>query len=163
MVELRHNYRRTSRLCSANEMPAPMAPSAAAMALRKPLEPFGIEELMDRDVRDLSGGELERVALCICLGKLSLQGHTNIGIKKFVPNGEKCLGNNLTRISIFTVITYVSLRCSGNTTWIMRRTLNISLTFHSWSRLSPFQYQLTWSEKVNRNACNFVRIETRIR
>nr|GEY09607.1 reverse transcriptase domain-containing protein [Tanacetum cinerariifolium] len=35
------------------------------------------------------------------------------------------------RISIFTVITYVSLRCSGNTTWVMRRTLDISLTFHN--------------------------------
>nr|GFB11248.1 hypothetical protein [Tanacetum cinerariifolium] len=33
-------------------------------------------------------------------------------------------------ISIFTVNTYVSLGCSGNTTWIMRRTLDISLTFH---------------------------------
>nr|GFC55203.1 hypothetical protein [Tanacetum cinerariifolium] len=36
-----------------------------------------------------------------------------------------------TEISIFTVSTYVSLGCSGNTTWIMRRTLDISLTFHS--------------------------------
>nr|GEU41107.1 hypothetical protein [Tanacetum cinerariifolium] len=35
------------------------------------------------------------------------------------------------RIFIFTVNTYVSLGCSGNTTWIMRRTLDISLTFHS--------------------------------
>nr|GEX13128.1 DNA/RNA polymerases superfamily protein [Tanacetum cinerariifolium] len=34
------------------------------------------------------------------------------------------------RISIFTVNTYVSLGCSGNTTWIMRRTLDINLTFH---------------------------------
>nr|GEX61429.1 E-beta-farnesene synthase [Tanacetum cinerariifolium] len=33
-------------------------------------------------------------------------------------------------ISIFTVNTYVSLGCSGNTTRIMRRTLDISLTFH---------------------------------
>nr|GEZ04654.1 hypothetical protein [Tanacetum cinerariifolium] len=36
-----------------------------------------------------------------------------------------------TKISIFTVSTYVSLRCSGNTTWIMRRTFEIRLTFHS--------------------------------
>nr|GEX51859.1 hypothetical protein [Tanacetum cinerariifolium] len=35
------------------------------------------------------------------------------------------------RISIFTVSTYVSLGCSGNTPWTMRRTLDISLTFHS--------------------------------
>nr|GEV83528.1 hypothetical protein [Tanacetum cinerariifolium] len=28
----KHNYMRTSRLCSANELPAPMALSAAAMA-----------------------------------------------------------------------------------------------------------------------------------
>nr|GFB97121.1 hypothetical protein [Tanacetum cinerariifolium] len=36
-----------------------------------------------------------------------------------------------TEMSIFTVSTYVSLGCSGNTTWIMRRTLEISFTFHS--------------------------------
>nr|GEY89465.1 hypothetical protein [Tanacetum cinerariifolium] len=36
-----------------------------------------------------------------------------------------------TEISIFTVSTYVSLGCSGNTTWIMRRTLDISFAFHS--------------------------------
>nr|GFA83629.1 hypothetical protein [Tanacetum cinerariifolium] len=35
-------------------------------------------------------------------------------------------------ISIFTVNAYVSLGCSG-TTWIMRRTLDISLTFHTLS------------------------------
>nr|GEV06641.1 ribonuclease H-like domain-containing protein [Tanacetum cinerariifolium] len=35
------------------------------------------------------------------------------------------------RISIFIVNTYVSFGCSGNTTWIMRRTLDISLTFHN--------------------------------
>nr|GEU84025.1 RNA-directed DNA polymerase, eukaryota, reverse transcriptase zinc-binding domain protein [Tanacetum cinerariifolium] len=39
------------------------------------------------------------------------------------------------RISIFTVNTYVSLGCSGNTTRIMRRTLDTSLTFHSIARL----------------------------
>nr|GEU54043.1 hypothetical protein [Tanacetum cinerariifolium] len=38
------------------------------------------------------------------------------------------------RISIFTVNTYVSLGCSGNTTRIMRRTLDINLTFHSVKR-----------------------------
>nr|GEW70088.1 copia protein [Tanacetum cinerariifolium] len=38
--------------------------------------------------------------------------------------------NKIPMISIFSVNTYVSLGCSGNTTWIMRRTLDISLTFH---------------------------------
>nr|GEY90933.1 ABC transporter E family member 2 [Tanacetum cinerariifolium] len=33
------------------------------------IKPLEIEELMDRNVQDLSGGELQRVALCICLGK----------------------------------------------------------------------------------------------
>nr|GEV39938.1 hypothetical protein [Tanacetum cinerariifolium] len=33
------------------------------------------------------------------------------------------------RIFIFTVITYVSLRCSGNTTWLMRMTLISVLLF----------------------------------
>ncbi|GJV02725.1 ABC transporter E family member 2 [Tanacetum coccineum] len=32
------------------------------------IKPLEIEELMDRKVQDLSGGELQRVALCICLG-----------------------------------------------------------------------------------------------
>nr|GEU40384.1 hypothetical protein [Tanacetum cinerariifolium] len=39
------------------------------------------------------------------------------------------VGSN--RISIFTVNTYVSLRYSGNTMRIMRRTLDINLAFHS--------------------------------
>ncbi|PWA93009.1 ATP-binding cassette sub-family E member 1 [Artemisia annua] len=33
------------------------------------IKPLEIEDLMDRNVQDLSGGELQRVALCICLGK----------------------------------------------------------------------------------------------
>ncbi|GJV26048.1 hypothetical protein Tco_1378743 [Tanacetum coccineum] len=32
-------------------------------------QPLGIEELMDRKVENLSGGELQRIELCICLGK----------------------------------------------------------------------------------------------
>ena len=35
------------------------------------IKPLEIEDLMDRNVEDLSGGELQRVALCICLGKVS--------------------------------------------------------------------------------------------
>ncbi|GJV92764.1 ABC transporter E family member 2-like protein [Tanacetum coccineum] len=33
------------------------------------IKPLGIEELMDQKVQNLSGGELQRVELCICLGK----------------------------------------------------------------------------------------------
>jgi len=33
------------------------------------MKPLKIEELMDRQVANLSGGELQRVALCLCLGK----------------------------------------------------------------------------------------------
>ncbi|XP_044434006.1 ABC transporter E family member 2-like [Triticum aestivum] len=33
------------------------------------MKPMKIEELMDRQVANLSGGELQRVKLCICLGK----------------------------------------------------------------------------------------------
>ncbi|KAG2650229.1 hypothetical protein PVAP13_1NG228138 [Panicum virgatum] len=33
------------------------------------MKPLKIEELMDRQVSNLSGGELQRVALCLCLGK----------------------------------------------------------------------------------------------
>jgi len=34
------------------------------------MKPLKIEELMDRQVANLSGGELQRVALCLCLGKV---------------------------------------------------------------------------------------------
>ncbi|TVU32502.1 hypothetical protein EJB05_24233 [Eragrostis curvula] len=33
------------------------------------MKPLKIEEVMDRQVANLSGGELQRVALCLCLGK----------------------------------------------------------------------------------------------
>jgi len=33
------------------------------------MKPLKIEELMDRKVKNFSGGELQRVALCLCLGK----------------------------------------------------------------------------------------------
>ncbi|KAK2425454.1 ABC transporter E family member [Trifolium repens] len=33
------------------------------------MEPLLIEQLMDQEVQNLSGGELQRVALCLCLGK----------------------------------------------------------------------------------------------
>ncbi|RHN77592.1 putative sulfate-transporting ATPase [Medicago truncatula] len=33
------------------------------------MKPLLIEQLMDKDVKNLSGGELQRVALCLCLGK----------------------------------------------------------------------------------------------
>ncbi|XP_075673354.1 ABC transporter E family member 2-like [Castanea sativa] len=33
------------------------------------MKPLLIEQLMDQEVVNLSGGELQRVALCLCLGK----------------------------------------------------------------------------------------------
>ncbi|KAF1874790.1 hypothetical protein Lal_00007404 [Lupinus albus] len=36
------------------------------------MKPLLIEQLMDQEVVNLSGGELQRVALCLCLGKLVL-------------------------------------------------------------------------------------------
>jgi ATP-binding cassette subfamily E protein 1 len=35
------------------------------------MKPLLIEQLMDQEVVNLSGGELQRVALCLCLGKVS--------------------------------------------------------------------------------------------
>jgi len=37
------------------------------------MKPLKIEELMDRKVENFSGGELQRVALCLCLGKVKAQ------------------------------------------------------------------------------------------
>jgi len=34
------------------------------------MKPLKIEELIDRQVANLSGGELQRIALCLCLGKV---------------------------------------------------------------------------------------------
>jgi ATP-binding cassette subfamily E protein 1 len=34
------------------------------------MKPLQIEALMDQEVINLSGGELQRVALCLCLGKV---------------------------------------------------------------------------------------------
>jgi translation initiation factor RLI1 len=34
------------------------------------MKPLQIEQLIDNDVMTLSGGELQRVALCLCLGKV---------------------------------------------------------------------------------------------
>lgn len=34
------------------------------------VKPLTIEQLMDQKVEDLSGGELQRVELCLCLGKV---------------------------------------------------------------------------------------------
>ncbi|XP_068319741.1 ABC transporter E family member 2 [Pyrus communis] len=34
------------------------------------MKPLVIEQLMDQEVLNLSGGELQRVALCLCLGKM---------------------------------------------------------------------------------------------
>ncbi len=32
-------------------------------------KPMGVEELLDQEVKNLSGGELQRVAITLCLGK----------------------------------------------------------------------------------------------
>jgi len=34
------------------------------------MKPLLIEQLMDQEIKNLSGGELQRVALCLCLGKV---------------------------------------------------------------------------------------------
>ena len=36
------------------------------------MKPLQIEQLMDQEVVNLSGGELQRVALALCLGKVSI-------------------------------------------------------------------------------------------
>ena len=36
------------------------------------MKPLQIEQLMDQEVVNLSGGELQRVATCLCLGKVIL-------------------------------------------------------------------------------------------
>lgn len=36
------------------------------------MKPLQIEQLMDQEVVNLSGGELQRVAICLCLGKVIL-------------------------------------------------------------------------------------------
>ena len=36
------------------------------------MKPLLIEQLMDQKVVNLSGGELQRVALCLCLGKVNI-------------------------------------------------------------------------------------------
>jgi ATP-binding cassette subfamily E protein 1 len=32
------------------------------------IKPMQIEQIIDQDVKTLSGGELQRVAICLCLG-----------------------------------------------------------------------------------------------
>lgn len=41
------------------------------------MKPLLIEQLMDQEVVNLSGGELQRVALCLCLGKVQLHCFLN--------------------------------------------------------------------------------------
>jgi translation initiation factor RLI1 len=36
------------------------------------MKPLQIEQLMDQEVVNLSGGELQRVVMCLCLGKVIL-------------------------------------------------------------------------------------------
>ena len=41
------------------------------------MKPLQIEQLMDQEVINLSGGELQRVALCLCLGKVFSSSTSN--------------------------------------------------------------------------------------
>lgn len=43
------------------------------------MKPLLIEQLMDQEVMNLSGGELQRVALCLCLGKVIFLTYLNRG------------------------------------------------------------------------------------
>ena len=37
------------------------------------IKPLAIEKLFDQQVQNLSGGEIQRVAICLCLGKVSVE------------------------------------------------------------------------------------------
>ncbi|KAJ7526345.1 hypothetical protein O6H91_16G002500 [Diphasiastrum complanatum] len=50
------------------------------------MKPLQIEALMDQDVINLSGGELQRVALCLCLGKRIVAAKV---IKRFILHAKK--------------------------------------------------------------------------
>ncbi|WVZ12493.1 hypothetical protein V8G54_017023 [Vigna mungo] len=52
------------------------------------MKPLLIEQLMDQEVVNLSGGELQRVALCLCLGKAT---NVKFGV---IPCGENEFGAN---------------------------------------------------------------------
>lgn len=51
------------------------------------MKPLLIEQLMDQEVVNLSGGELQRVALCLCLGKVNFTNLIDVNGK-----GEKKTG-----------------------------------------------------------------------
>lgn len=48
------------------------------------MKPLQIEQLMDQEVVNLSGGELQRVALTLCLGKVSILFQKSIGCSCFL-------------------------------------------------------------------------------
>lgn len=54
------------------------------------MKPLLIEQLMDQEVVNLSGGELQRVALCLCLGKVVDLRCSTISFF-FQFSGAKCL------------------------------------------------------------------------
>lgn len=43
------------------------------------MQPLQIEQLMDQEVSNLSGGELQRGSLCLCLGKVSYELFESMG------------------------------------------------------------------------------------
>lgn len=53
------------------------------------MKPLQIEQLMDQEVVNLSGGELQRVALCLCLGKVLITSFSNtINLSMHITYGE---------------------------------------------------------------------------
>ena len=72
------------------------------------MKPLKIEELMDRQVANLSGGELQRVALCLCLGKVRVHlitPHTfflsDLLVQKFSLDCHLVLLENAMKVKIF--------------------------------------------------------------
>ncbi|KOB75586.1 Ribonuclease L inhibitor-like protein, partial [Operophtera brumata] len=49
--------------------PQKISPKSQGLFITDVLKPMKIEEIMDQEVQNLSGGELQRVALVLCLGK----------------------------------------------------------------------------------------------
>lgn len=62
------------------------------------MKPLLIEQLMDQEVVNLSGGELQRVALCLCLGKVNFTNLIDVngkgGKKKLVEDPGWILPEN---------------------------------------------------------------------
>lgn len=62
------------------------------------MKPLLIEQLMDQEVVNLSGGELQRVALCLCLGKVNFTNLIDVNGKGGKKNWSKILVGYCQRI-----------------------------------------------------------------